>query len=262
VVPDLSSEAEDTLIGTRLGSYDITRKIGHGGMGVVYLARDNRLDRPVAIKMLAPRYTSNPQFRERLKREARAAAKLSHPGIATVYSLEEVGDALYIVSEYVNGPTLFKLIENGPVPVPRLLDIAIQISKALAAAHEQGIVHRDLKPENVIGPNRPVKILDFGLARFELNRDLGGEARLTRSGVFLGTPAHASPEQLLGSEIDRRTDIFSFRVLLAGVGYWCASFRRCRLYVHDRAHPGSQVPDLTKVNRKSPRDWMALFIAA
>lgn len=252
LAPDLfQSEADDTLIGTRLGAYEITRKIGHGGMGVVYLARDNRLDRPVAIKMLAPRYTSNSHFRERLKREARAAAKLSHPGIATVYSLEELGDALYIVSEYISGPTLLKLIENGPVPVPQLLDIATQTSKALAAAHEQGIVHRDLKPENIVRTESgSVKILDFGLARFEPNRDLSPEIRITRSGAFLGTPAYASPEQLLGSEIDRRTDIFSFGILLYELAAGVHPFGGSDSMSTIARILEAEVPDLTRVNPK------------
>jgi len=255
--PDLfQSETEDSLIGTRLGVYEITRKIGHGGMGVVYLARDNRLDRPVALKMLAPRYTSNSHFRERLKREARAAAKFSHPGIATVYALEEIGDALCIVSEYVSGSTLLKLIECGPVPAPQLLDIAIQISKALAAAHEQGIVHRDLKPENVIWTESgSVKILDFGLARFEPNRDLSPEVRITRSGVFLGTPAYASPEQLLGSEVDRRTDIFSFGVLLYELATGEHPFGVTDSMSTIARILEAEVPDLTQVNPKISRGF-------
>jgi eukaryotic-like serine/threonine-protein kinase len=216
-VPELfRSEAEDMPPGTLLGTYEISGKIGHGGMGIVYLARDTRLDRPVAIKMLIPRYTSNPHFRERLKREARAAARLSHPGIATVYALEEFGDALYIVYEYVPGHTLLKTIEGGPLPARQLIDTAIQIAGALAEAHERGIVHRDLKPENVSRTDSgAIKILDFGLARFEPGTDLkSSNPRLTHTGVFLGTPAYASPEQLLGGEVDRRTDIFSFGVLL------------------------------------------------
>jgi serine/threonine protein kinase len=215
-VPELfQSEMEDTLVGQWIGAYEVTGKIGHGGMGVVYLARDHRLDRPVAIKMLAPKYTSNPQFRERLKREARAAAKLSHPGIATVYALEQFEEVLYMVSEYVRGDTLSKLVEAGPVPTPQLIDIAIQLSGALAAAHEQGIIHRDLKPENVVRTESgAIKILDFGLARLERKTDLDSGTRITRAGMFLGTPAYASPEQLLGAEVDRRTDIFSFGVIL------------------------------------------------
>lgn len=216
-VPELfESEAGDSLIGTHLGPYDIVNRIGKGGMGIVYLARDTRLDRQVAIKMLAPKYTSDSQQRERLKREARAAAKFSHPGIATVYSLEELGESLCIVSEYVQGPTLRQIMDRGPVAFPRILDVAIQIAQALAAAHEQGIIHRDLKPENVVlTESGGIKILDFGLARVA-PRDgaTSSDPRLTRKGMFLGTPAYASPEQLLGSEVDESTDIFSFGLTL------------------------------------------------
>jgi serine/threonine-protein kinase len=215
-VPELfESDVDDVLIGKQLGPYLVTSKIGRGGMGIVYLARDTRLERPVAIKMLAPKYTRDTQQRERLKREARAAARLSHPGIATVYSLEELGENLYMVSEYVRGQTLLKIMDGRPLKISLLLDIAIQIARALVAAHDQGIVHRDLKPENVVRNEAgAIKILDFGLARFEPNTSGTTATRLTRSGMFLGTPAYASPEQLLGAEIDRRTDIFSFGVML------------------------------------------------
>lgn len=217
IAPELlRSIADRARVGKQLGPYEVVSEIGHGGMGIVYLARDKRLDRLVALKMLAPEYTSSPQYRERLKREARAAARLSDPGIATVYSLEEFDDSLCIVSEYVEGSTLLKLLSEGPLAFPRLLDVAIQIARALSAAHERGIVHRDLKPENVvITASGLVKILDFGLARIQpLRPDTSGDPRLTRSGMFLGTPAYASPEQLLGAEVDHRTDIFSFGVLL------------------------------------------------
>ncbi len=216
-VPGLfESETGDSLIGTRLGPYDVIRKIGKGGMGIVYLAQDIRLDRPVAIKMLAPKYTSDSKQRERLKREARAAAKFSHPGIATVYALEELGENLYIVSEYVQGPTLRQIMDRGPVAFPQILDMAIQIARALAAAHEQGIIHRDLKPENIVlTDSGAIKILDFGLARVtSKDRTAFPDLRLTRRGVFVGTPAYASPEQLLGSEVDESTDIFSFGLTL------------------------------------------------
>ena len=164
------------------------------------------------IKLPAPKYTSDSQQRERLKREARAAAKFSHPGIATVFSLEELGESLCIVSEYVQGPTLRQIMDRGPVEFPLILDVAIQIAQALTAAHEQGIIHRDLKPENVVLTETGViKILDFGLARVAAGGgNASGDPRLTRRGMFLGTPAYASPEQLLGSEVDQSTDIFSF----------------------------------------------------
>jgi eukaryotic-like serine/threonine-protein kinase len=215
-VPELfESHSGDELIGCKLGPYAVTRKIGQGGMGIVYLAQDTRLDRPVAIKMLAPRHTSDSQHRERLRREARAAARFSHPGIATVYSLEEFDDTLYIVSEYVAGKTLLQVMSEGRLPINILLDAAVQIAGSLRAAHEQGIVHRDLKPENVVRTESGlIKILDFGLARLESKENEAPGLRLTRSGMFLGTPAYSSPEQLLGSEVDFRTDLFSFGVLL------------------------------------------------
>jgi eukaryotic-like serine/threonine-protein kinase len=213
-VPELfESRIANALIGKKLGPYSVTCTIGRGGMGIVYLAQDTRLDRPVAIKMLAPKYTRDPQQRERLRREAKAAARLSHPGIATVYSLEEFEDTLYMVSEYVHGNTLLRWMGEGPLPISAFLDAAVQITSALKAAHEQGIVHRDLKPENVIRTESGlIKILDFGLARIRDDDD--SSPRLTRSGMFLGTPAYASPEQLLGAKIDFRTDLFSLGVLL------------------------------------------------
>jgi serine/threonine protein kinase len=201
--------------GWKLGPYTVTRKIGYGGMGVVYLAHDNRLDRPVAIKALSGQYLKDPQQRERLRREARAAARLSHPGIATVYALEEAGNDIFIVSEYVSGRTLRKIMEDGPIAPEKVLDIAAQIGRALAAAHQRGIVHRDLKPENImLTESGDVKILDFGLAHFEAGNTGHTDTRLTRTGMFLGTPAYSSPEQLLGSLVDRRADIFSYGILL------------------------------------------------
>ena len=208
-------EMESIPAGKRLGPYTVTERIGRGGMGIVYRAHDNRLDRPVAIKMLSRDFVKDPQQRERLRREARAAARLSHPGIATVYSLEESGEDLYIISEYVSGRTLRQAMTGAPLSFETLMDIALQMVRALAGAHEHGIVHRDLKPENVMQTeNGTVKILDFGLARIESGSSAVADARLTRTGMFLGTPAYASPEQLLGSEVDFHTDVFSFGVLL------------------------------------------------
>jgi serine/threonine protein kinase len=216
VFPDLFvDEMESIPAGKKLGPYVVTEKIGHGGMGIVYRAHDDRLDRPVAIKMLPGSYVKDPQQRERLRREARAAARLSHPGIATVYSLEESGEDIYIISEYVSGRTLRLVMKDSPVPFETLVDIALQTGRALAEAHKYGIVHRDLKPENVmLTRDGNVKILDFGLARMDIGHGGAGNTRLTRSGMFLGTPAYASPEQLLGSDVDFHTDIFSFGVLL------------------------------------------------
>lgn len=211
---DLSSEA--SLVGRRLGHYTILRRLGHGGMGIVYLAEDTRLARMVALKALAPRHTLDERRRERLRREARAAAALTHPGIATVYALEEIDEHLYIASEYVPGETLRQELARGPLPLAVLMDTAAQIAGALAAAHERGVIHRDLKPENVMrGPDGQIKILDFGLARFYgPDAATGSAAFLTDEGAILGTPAYMSPEQLRGREVDARTDVFSFGVVL------------------------------------------------
>jgi len=213
----LEGDPGDELLGRRLGPYSVTRKIGEGGMGVVYLAEDTRLGRQVAIKALAPRHTSDPQHRERLRREARIAATLSHPAIATVYALEEHAGNLYIICEYVRGRTLLEELSAGRLPPLLLLDTGIEVARALAAAHEQGIIHRDLKPENVMRtPEGAIKILDFGLARFQTPRhkDAPLAGRLTGAGTYLGTPAYSSPEQLLGLEVDFHTDIFSFGIMM------------------------------------------------
>ena len=207
----------ESLVGRTLHQYEVRSKLGQGGMGVVYLADDTRLGRPVAIKALTQQFTRDRERRERLRREARAAAALSHPGIATVYALEEFDNALFIVSEYVPGNTLRDEVTTSPLGVELLLDTAVQISRALAAAHQQGVVHRDLKPENVIRTtDGSIKVLDFGLAR--LSAGGPGEApattRLTEPGSMLGTPGYMPPEQLRGEEVDFRADIFSFGVLV------------------------------------------------
>ncbi len=213
----LEVEADESLVGQRLGPYEVMEKIGQGGMGVVYLAEDTRLGRTVAIKALPSNLTCDERSRERLRREARAAATVSHPGIATVHSLEEVDDHLYIVYEHVQGPTLREEMADGPLPSGRLAPPALAIARAVGAAHEQGIIHRDLKPENVIRtPDGGIKVLDLGLAAFENNPLPTGSSgfRLTIPGMLLGTPAYMSPEQLRGEDVDHRADIFAFGVLV------------------------------------------------
>jgi predicted Ser/Thr protein kinase len=199
----------------QLGHYRIHRIVGEGGMGIVYQAEDTRLHRIVALKLLSPSLAGDQRQRERLKQEARAAAALTHPNIATVYALEEIDDHIAIASEYVDGESLRSEIDRGPIPSARALDIAIDIARALAAAHERGIVHRDLKPENIICTREGVlKIVDFGLAQF------AGTARelvsmtLTDTGMVAGTPPYMAPEQLLGQPTDFRTDHFAFGVVL------------------------------------------------
>ena len=197
--------------GRRIGPYVLRRELGRGGMGVVSLADDTRLSRAVAIKALSPSLNQTPGLRERLRNEARLAAGLSHPGIATVYALEEVEGELYLACEYVPGPALRALVRSGALPGRDVLDIGLQLARALAEAHAKGIVHRDIKPENVIRtPSGLVKILDFGLARAE------GDSRvkLTQTGMVMGTPAYLSPEQALGRPTDFRTDVFAFGLVM------------------------------------------------
>jgi len=197
--------------GRKIGAYVIRRELGRGGMGVVYLADDTRLARAVAIKALDPGLSHSPSLRERLVNEAKMAAGLSHPGIATVYALEEIDGEFYLACEYVPGQPLRALLRSGPLPLDEVVDIGVQLSKALVEAHTKGIVHRDIKPENVIRtPSGVVKILDFGLAREEHSQ----QARLTQTGVVVGTPAYLAPEQALGRPTDFRTDIFALGLLL------------------------------------------------
>jgi serine/threonine-protein kinase len=209
--------SDESLVGRSLGQYRVIKRLGQGGMGVVYLADDTRLGRRVAIKALARQSTQDDQRRNRLRREARAAAALSHPGIATVYALEEFDGNLYIVCEYVPGGTLREELADGPLPLDSLLNTCVEIARALTAAHANGVVHRDLKPENVMRTeDGGIKILDFGLARFQGSQRpaVASATRLTEPGTTLGTPGYMSPEQLLGSEVDFRADVFSFGVLV------------------------------------------------
>jgi eukaryotic-like serine/threonine-protein kinase len=220
-VPELFEERMEPIqIGAQIGSYEIKRRIGSGGMGIVYLGHDTRLDRQVAVKALAPVNPFNSQQKERFRTEARAAAKLAHPGIATIYSLEEQEGNLYMISEYVQGRTLREIISEKSLSLSQVLDIAVQMARALVAAHENGIIHRDLKPENIMmTASGTVKILDFGLARIESKESGRSIANLTLNGQFLGTPAYASPEQLLGNPVNRSTDLFL-------LGFYCSSWQQ------------------------------------
>jgi serine/threonine protein kinase len=204
------------MIGEVIGQYRFLEKLGEGGMGVVYLAEDIRLGRRVAIKVLPPALARDPERRERLRREARAAAGLSHAGIATVFALEERDDQLLLVSEYVSGSTLAAERVLGPLALDRVVETALAIADALGLAHARGVVHRDLKPENIIRtPDGGIKILDFGLAQVaeDVARD-PTQSNLTSAGAVAGTVAYMSPEQLRGEPVDLRTDIFSLGVVL------------------------------------------------
>jgi predicted Ser/Thr protein kinase len=201
--------------GATLGAYQLIRVLGRGGMGVVFEAEDTRLHRRVALKAVSSHGGGATEER-RLRREARAAAALVHPNIATVYALEEIDGRAYIASEYLEGETLRDVVRRGPLPRGEALAAAHALASGLDAAHRAGVVHRDLKPENVIRlADGRVKILDFGLAFLEGDaRQLASITRLTQHGLVVGTPGYMSPEQLLGGAVDGRTDQYALGVVL------------------------------------------------
>ncbi len=207
------------MIGKTLGHYEITAKIGEGGMGQVYRARDAKLGRDVALKILPPAASADPERRQRFEREAQAVASLQHPHIVTIHSIEEADDVHFLTMELVRGKTLDALIPTDGLPLQRLFEIGIPLAEAVHAAHERGVVHRDLKPGNVMidDAGRP-KVLDFGLAKLisvapdEAETMAAGDA--TGEGLVLGTVAYMSPEQAQGKELDSRSDIFSLGVML------------------------------------------------
>jgi predicted Ser/Thr protein kinase len=213
-LPELMEPDESLGSGTTIGSYTIVRELGRGGMGRVYLANDSRLGRTVALKVLAPHLLRDPRQRDRLRREARAAAALSHPGICTVYALEELDGDLYIASEFIDGDTLGDEIRMGSRPTPdEIVRTARELAEALAAAHKAGIVHRDLKPDNVMrSKDGRLKILDFGLARSQSPLEL---TAASRAGLLVGTPGYIAPEQLAGERGDARADVYAFGVLMS-----------------------------------------------
>ncbi|HEY2013267.1 MAG TPA: protein kinase [Bryobacteraceae bacterium] len=207
-----AQSAPALAIGSKLGGYEITAPIDAGGMGEVYRARDLKLHREVAVKVLPESLANDPERIVRFRREAQLLASLNHPHIAVVYGLEESNGTLAIVMELVEGPTLAERLTGGPLPLKEVLGVAQQMAEALEAAHERGIVHRDLKPANVkITPEGSVKILDFGLGKV-VNAD--GSPAVTRTGMILGTAAYMSPEQARGAAIDKRADIWAFGVVL------------------------------------------------
>jgi len=214
-LPELLSEDGALAPGTQIGSYTIERELGRGGMGHVYLARDARIGRAVAVKALPPRLGRDPAQRERLRREAQAAGALTHPGICTVYALEELNGDLFIVSEYVEGRTLREEIGSRRKPsAADVVQTARELAAAMASAHAKGITHRDLKPENVMRTtDGRLKVLDFGLARFERTEE-GAAGHVTQPGTLVGTPAYMAPEQLNGQAVDARADVFAFGVLI------------------------------------------------
>ena len=208
--------------GARLGVYEVTAKIGEGGMGEVYRAHDTKLNRDVALKVLPDLFASDPDRLARFEREAQVLASLNHPNIGAIYGLEESEGVQALALELIEGQTLADRMAQGPIPLGEALPIATQIAEALEAAHEQGIIHRDLKPANVkVKDDGTVKVLDFGLAK-AVEGETGSDpsqsptltAAATQAGVIMGTAAYMSPEQAAGRVADRRSDIWSFGIVL------------------------------------------------
>ncbi len=227
--------------GTKLAHYEILEPIGKGGMGEVYRARDSKLGRDVAIKVLPEEFTQHPQKLARFEREARLLAALNHPGIATLYEVAESEGKPFLVMELVDGETLAERIARGPLPVDEALTLSQQIAEALEAAHEKGVIHRDLKPANIkVDPEGHVKVLDLGLAKafgddipeVDLSQSPTLSRDATKAGVILGTAVYMSPEQARGKVVDKRTDIFSFGAVLY------------EMLTGKKAFPGGDVSDV------------------
>src|SRR5436190_12259824 len=208
--------------GTHLGSYEIIGALGAGGMGEVYRARDPRLGRDVAIKVLPADVSAHPDRLARFEREARTVAGLNHPNIVTLFSIEDEGDVRFLTMELVEGQSLDRHVTPGGLPLERVLDVGIALSEALTAAHEKGVVHRDLKPANVMLTREGrVKVLDFGLAKLAVV-DLGLDASqaatmaapLSSAGLVLGTVPYMAPEQIRGEAVDARSDLFALGIIL------------------------------------------------
>src|SRR5262245_32992569 len=250
--------------GTRVGPYEIMSVLGEGGMGQVWRARDTKLGRDVALKVLPDAFASDAERLARMQREAHVLAAVNHPNIAAIHGFEDSGDVHALVLEFVDGETLADRIARGPIPLDEALPIARQIAEALEAAHEQGIIHRDLKPANIkLRSDGTVKVLDFGLAKLaepvgsaqsavanaSLSPTITSPALMSGVGVLLGTAAYMSPEQAKGRPADKRSDIWAFGCVLY------------EMLTAKRAFAGDDVAEtLASVLAREP-DWTALATA-
>src|SRR4029450_6553626 len=250
--------------GTQIGPYQVLTAIGAGGMGEVYRARDTKLSRDVALKVLPSEFTSDPDRLSRFKREAQVLASLDHPNIGAIYGFEDSEGVHALVLQLVEGPTLADRIAQGPIPVDEALQIARQIAEALEAAHDKGVIHRDLKPANVkVTADGTVKVLDFGLAKLlDAEGSPASQPRtyspaltnsptltspaMTMAGVILGTAAYMSPEQAKGRPADKRSDVWA---------YGCVVYE---MLTGRRAFDGEDVSDTLATVLKGEPDWNAL----
>ena len=235
--------------GRVIGHYRVVEKIGAGAMGEVFRARDERLDREVALKLIRPASSANPDHLRRFELEARAAAALNHPNIVAVYDIGVDEGTPYIVCELLEGQTLRKRLSQGALPVPLAVEYSLQIVQGLTAAHQRRIIHRDLKPENLfVTTDGRIKILDFGVAKLQSATEESGRTveeltTITKSGMVLGTVAYMAPEQLRGKPVDHRCDIFSVGAILY------------EMLAGRRAFRGeTEVDTITAVLREDPPD--------
>lgn len=240
--------------GMRLGPYEISGPLGAGGMGEVWRARDTKLGREVAVKVLPDTFLADPERLARLEREARLLASLNHPNIATLHAFENVDGLRFLVMELVEGPTLGERLSEGPLPVTEALDFFRQVADGLAAAHRKGVVHRNLKPGNLkIAPGGHAKILDFGLATSIVPAGAGdvtnsptASVHHTATGVIQGTAPYMAPEQAKGKQADERSDVFSFGVTLY------------EALAGTRVFPGDSVTEVLAAVLEREPDWSAL----
>ena len=245
------------MIGKKILHYKIIEKLGEGGMGVVYLAEDTKLKRQVAIKFLPPQLAANSEERERFTIEAQAAAALNHPNITQIYAIEESDDNMFITMEYIDGQELKSVVgahRDVPLPMNKITDYAIQIANGLQAAHDKNIIHRDIKSSNImITGNGQVKIMDFGLAK------LTGSSDLTKTSSTLGTTAYMSPEQVRGEMVDKRSDLWSFGVvlyeMLSGDHPFKGNYEAAIIYEILNEQP----PDINKIRQDLPSNIIQLL---
>jgi serine/threonine protein kinase len=236
--------------GSRLLHYEVLGPLGAGAMGEVYRARDTKLGREVAIKVLPEHFADDEERLKRFEREAKTLASLNHPSVAQIHGVDQVGDTCFLVLELVPGESLEERLKRGPLPLDEALDVAKQIAEGLEAAHEAGVIHRDLKPANVrVTPDGKVKVLDFGLAKPASESHAGSSTDSvlsTEAGRLLGTPTYMAPEHARGKAIDKRVDIWAFGCVL----YECLTGRR--------AFAGETLGDLLASILEHEPDWARL----
>jgi TolB-like protein/Flp pilus assembly protein TadD len=260
----IEADRAESLIGRRIGHYEIISRIGRGGMGEVYLARDTSLDRRVALKLLPADFMTDAERVRRFTQEAKAASALDHPNLCAIHEVGQSSSFLYIAMQYVEGVTLRQLIGSRPLKLDALLSISLQAADALAAVHDLSIIHRDIKSDNIIvTPKGQAKILDFGLAKLTRSRARADvretETELTRTGVVMGTPSYMSPEQARGERVDHRSDIFSLGIVIYEMATGEVPFKRKSSAETMNAVINEPHTPVTEINEEIPTELCAVI---